>query len=91
MADKAGLKDSSIDMGSHLPVLFMAGGLCHSISSLLLAITCIIRLRSSCGANCHWHNVMVVETSTVVAVEFVVVVERHFMVMVMGWCCVWKL
>ena len=89
--NEAGAKDSSIDMGSHPPVLFVLCGLCHSISSRLSAIAWNMSSRSSCGAKRHRHNVTVVEMSTVVVVEFVVVVERHFMVMMMGWWLVWKL
>ena len=90
-ADETGLKNSSIDMGSHLPVLFNSSGLCCCISNRLSAITCTSRSRRSGADNWHQHNVMVVETSTIVVVEFVVIVERHFMVMVMGWWLVWKL
>ena len=90
--EEAGPTDSSIDIGGKLPVLFMLCGLCHNISSQLLAITWNMSSRSSCGAKRHRHNVTVVETSTVVVVVVVVVsVERHFMVMVMGWWLVWKL
>ena len=93
-ADGAGPKESSIEMGGHLPVLFNSCGLCRSISSQLSAITCTSRSRSSSAINRHRHNVMVVETSTVVVVVVVVVViteERHFIVMEMGWWLVWKL
>ena len=89
-AEGAGPKDSSIDMGGHLPVMFVLCGLRRSISRRLSAITWNMSSRSSCGAKRHWHNVTVVETSTVVVVV-VVSVERHFIVMVMGWCVVWKL
>ena len=75
MADEARPKDSAIDMCGHSLVLFMAGGLCHRISSRLSAITCRSRSRRSRGISWHRHNVMVVETSTIVVVEFVVVVE----------------
>ena len=91
-AEGAGLKDSSIDMGSHPPVLFMSCGLCRSISSRLSAITCTSRSIRTSADSWHWHNVAVVEMSTVVVVVVVVVTEeRHFMVMVMGWWLVWKL
>ena len=87
-----GAMDSSIDTGGHLAVLFMLCGLCHSISRRLSAITWNMSSRSSCGAKRHRHNVTVVETFIVVVVVGVVVsVERHVIVMVMGWCRVWKL
>ena len=84
-ADGAGPKESSIEMGGHPSVLFNSCGLCRSISSRLSAITCTSRSRSSSAVSRHWHNVTVVETSTVVVVVVVVSVERHFIVMVMGW------
>ena len=90
-ADGAGPKESSIETGGHPSVLFNSCGLCRSISSRLSAITCTSRSRSSSAVSRHWHNVTVVEMSTVVVVVGVVVVERHFIVMVMGWCRVWKL
>ena len=90
-ADEARPKDSAIDMCSHSLILFVAVGLHRSISSQLAAITCRSRSRRSWGTSWHRHNVTVVETSTIVVVEFVVVVERHCKVMVMGWWLVWKL
>ena len=84
VVDEAGPKDSTIDMCSHLPILFVVGGLCHHISSQLAAITCMSRSRRSRGDSWHWQNIAVVETSTVVVVVAVVVEERHFIVMVMG-------
>ena len=91
VADETRLKDSSIDTGGHPPVLFISCGLCRSILSRLSAITCTSRSSRSGADNWHQHNVAVVETSTVVVVVVVVTEERHFMVMVMGWCVVWKL
>ena len=90
-ADGAGPKESSIETGGHPSVLFNSCGLCRSISSRLSAITCTSRSRSSSAVSRHWHNVTVVEMSTVVVVVVVVTVERHFIVMVMGWWLVWKL
>ena len=89
--EEAGAMDSSMNIGGKLLVLFMLCGLCRNISSRLSAITWNMSSRSSCGAKRHQHNVTVVETSTVVVVEFVVTEERHFMVIVMGWWLVWKL
>ena len=88
----AGPKDSLIDTGGHLPVLFMLCGLRRKISRRLSAITWNMSSRSSCGAKRHRHNVTVVETFTIVVVVGVVVSEeRHVIVMVMGWCLVRKL
>ena len=84
-AEEARPKDSLIDMGGHPPVLFMLCGLRRNISRRLSAITWNMSSRSSCGAKRHRHNITVVETSTVVVVVVVVTVERHFIVMVMGW------
>ena len=83
-----------MNMGGHLPVLFVLCGLCRNISHRLSAITWNMSSRSSCGAKRHRHNVMVVEMFTIVVVVGVVVVvseERHVIVMVMGWWLVWKL
>ena len=82
-----------METGGHLPILFMLCGLCRSISRLLSLITWDINPRSRGGAKRHRHNVTVVETFTVVVVVVVVVVsvERHVIVMVMGWWLVWKL
>ena len=83
-----------MNTAGHLPVLFVLCGLCRSISRRLSAITWNMSSRSSGGAKRHRHNVTVVETFTVVVVVGVVVVvsvDRHFIVMVMGWCVVWKL
>ena len=92
MADGASAKESWIETGGHTPILFNSCGLCCSILSRLSAITCMSRSRSSSAINWHWHNVTVVEMSTVVVVVVVVVTEeRHFIVMVMGWWLVWKL
>ena len=87
-----GATESSMDTAGHLPVLFVLCGLCRSISHRLSAITWNMSSRSSGGAKRHRHNITVVETFTVVVVVGVVVsVERHVMVMVMGWWLVWKL
>ena len=88
MAEGAVPKDSSIDTGGYLAVLFMLCGLRRNISRRLSAITWNMSSRSSCGAKRHRHNVTVVQTFTVVVIVVVVVVvseERHVIVMVMGW------
>ena len=96
-ADEARLERSMSDMHSHLPVLFVVGGLVSSRACQLLIIACTSRLRRSWGDNWHWHNVMVVTTSIVVVVVVIVIIvvvvveERHCIVRVMGWCWFWKL
>ena len=68
MAEEARPKDSSIDTGGHLSVLFVLCGLCCNISRWLSAITWNMSSRSSCCCNLYVHYLFIFQSSMASAI-----------------------